>query len=79
MKFEIRSAKNGCILKVLEPSETGGNDELVYQSKAQDEFENFAEFLYEILENFGPSSSRYSEKRIYIEVRPGDKFEGGKE
>jgi len=77
MRFEIRRAKNGWILKVEEPSsEDAEADEVVYEEKHEDEVECFADFLRTLSEDFGPSTSRYSPKRIYIRIEPGDKFEG---
>jgi hypothetical protein len=69
MKFEVRSAKNGYIVTVDD------DDEIVCQTTHEDEIEAFAEFLFELLENYGPPTSRYSPKRIYITVQPGDKYE----
>ena len=75
MIFEIRHAKNGFILKVIDKKDTEGLNEIVYQEKYDDEIECFADFLHFLNEHFGPSTSRYSEKRIYISIEPGDKFE----
>lgn len=66
MKFELRYAKNGCILEI------DGN-EYVNQEVEDDEIECFAGFLREILDNYGPQDSRYEAKRIHIIVKPGDK------
>jgi len=51
----------------------------VHQQDEDDDVEAFAAFLYYLVENFGPSPSRYSPKRIYIRVEPGDKHEGSSE
>lgn len=66
----MQGAKNGLILH----SEEG---ELLYQEEndERDELERFAAFLWTILDYYGPSTSRYSAKRIYIDIRPGDKYE----
>jgi len=75
MLFEIRRVKNGCILKVtIGENETMEQDEVVYQEKYDEEVECFADFLRHLEEEYGPSNNRYSEKRIYITVKPGDKF-----
>ena len=75
MKFEIRRASNGAILRVeTDPADTPP-DEVVYQEREDDEVEAFAEFLRHLLEHYGPSTSRYSAKRIYVLVKPGDKYE----
>jgi hypothetical protein len=75
MIFEIKRAENGAILKVNSGIQNDETEEIVYQEKYDDEIECFADFLRYLEEHYGPSTSRYSEKRIYIEVRPGDKFE----
>lgn len=76
MRFEIRRARNGWILRVEHPSfEEGEPDEAVCQEKYDDEVECFADFLDAINEEFGPSTGRYSPKRICIRVEPGDKYE----
>ncbi len=76
MRFEIRRAANGWILKTqclwVDP---GDPDELVCQEEYDDEVDCFAGFLWSIDEHFGPSTSRYSPKRIVVRVEPGDKFE----
>lgn len=71
MKFEIKHHKNGWVL-TTEDDEEGvvgveGNDE--------DEIDCFARFLREIANSYGPTESRYSPKRIYIRVEPGDKWD----
>jgi len=43
------------------------------------EAESWADMLWLIDEHFGPVGSRHSEERVYIEIRPGDKFMDGKE
>ena len=76
MRFEIRSAGNGWIVRVEEPSSDGGEaDEFVCQDRYDDEVECFADFLRTLNDRFGPSTGRYSPKRIYIVVEPGDKLE----
>ena len=77
MRFEIRHAKNGWILRAEAPPTQGGRAaEVVCQEKYDDEIECFADFLRVLDEEFGPSTSRYSAKRIFIRVEPGDKHEG---
>jgi len=75
MKFEIRHALNGVILRVNhddgEPA-----DEIVYQEQEGGEIAAFAEFLDLLLTHYGPQSSRYSAKRISIRTEQGDKYEG---
>ncbi|MCK5376569.1 MAG: hypothetical protein KAJ97_05775, partial [Acidobacteria bacterium] len=50
--------------------------EVVWQEKHEDEVECFADFLRTLDYEFGPSTSRYSPKRIVVRVEPGDKYEG---
>jgi hypothetical protein len=76
MIFDIRRAKNGCILKFIHSAEgTSEMEEVVFQEKYDDEVECFADFLRLLNEEYGPSTSRYSPKRIYITVESGDKYE----
>ena len=74
MKSEIRRVKNGLVLKVADQEDGSLGDEVVYQEKYDDEVECFADFLRFLDDEYGPSTSRYSEKRIYVSVEPGDKF-----
>lgn len=74
MRFEIRNAWNGAILRV-ENRESNGPDEVVYQETEDDEVEAFAEFLRFLIDDYGPMTSRYSPKRIFVVVEPGDKYD----
>ena len=76
MKFEIRPAKNGLVLKVEHGREGEEPEEIVYQESDGNEIEAFADFLHFINDHYGPSTSRYSAKRIHITIEPGDKWEG---
>ncbi|MBN1868952.1 MAG: hypothetical protein JW847_00015 [Candidatus Omnitrophica bacterium] len=72
----MRRVENGYVLKVVDQDGNAGEPkEIVYQEKYEDEVECFADFLRYLDEHYGPSTSRYSEKRIYIRVEPGDKCE----
>ena len=73
MKFEIRGANNGVILRIDIDGEEA--QEIVYQEREGGEIEAFADFLRTIVDDFGPTTSRYSPKRIYIRVEAGDKYE----
>jgi hypothetical protein len=72
MRFEIKRAKNGYTVSCNSEEEP-----LVFQeiSDELEEIEAWACFLRELNDMYGPSTSRYSAKRIYIDVRPGDKHE----
>lgn len=76
MKFEIRSVKNGVLLKVDHGLDEGEPEEIVYQESDGNEIEAFADFLHFLNDHYGPSTSRYSPKRIRITVEPGDKWQG---
>jgi len=75
MKFEIRRVQNGAVLRVEADYPDAETEEIVYQEMEADEIEAFAEFLRCLVEHYGPQTSRYSPKRIYISVEPGDKYE----
>ncbi len=69
-KFTVKNALNGFTLS----SDEG---ELLYQSSDDDtdEVDRFAEFLWAVNEHYGPTTSRYSAKRVRISIEPGDKYE----
>ena len=71
MQFEIKKADNGYIF-MLKEADLG--ETLVFQELHEDRIDCFADFLRTILDNYGPTDSRYSEKRIYITVEHGDKY-----
>jgi hypothetical protein len=73
MKFEIRRTKNGALLRVEHDDPEGETEEICYQETDDNEIEAFADFLRFLDEHYGPSTSRYSAKRIHILVKPGDK------
>jgi len=74
MKFEIRRVQNGAVLRVESEGEDSG-EEIVYQEQEDYEIEAFADFLRHLVDHYGPTTSRYSPKRISIRVEPGDKYE----
>lgn len=76
MKFEIRPAKNGFVLTIDHGRENEEPEEIVYQERDGNEIVAFADFLHFINDHYGPSTSRYSAKRIQITIEPGDKWEG---
>lgn len=75
MKFEIKRVKNGWI---CETENSDGEKEIIVgrEGGEQEEIENFKTFVEEIIEEYGPMDSRYSEKRLRVFCIPGDKFEG---
>ena len=74
MKFEIRRVQNGAVLLVESEGKDSG-EEIVYQEQEDAEIEAFADFLRHLVDHYGPTTSRYSPKRISIRVEPGDKYE----
>lgn len=75
MKFEIRRVQNGAVLRVEPEIPDEEAKEIVYQETETGEIEAFADFLRLLLEHYGPTTSRYSPRRIRIVIEPGDKFE----
>lgn len=79
--IKINQVSNGWILTTedvsLQADETPQT--VVFQYKEDDEsdeVETFRNLLLEVIEVIGPQTSRYSKKKIYIEIKPGDKVEG---
>jgi len=70
MKLELTRIENGVLLKVND-----GIAYLCYQEMYDNEHDAFAALLRVICDNYGPSDSRYSEKRIHIITKHGDKYE----
>jgi hypothetical protein len=62
MKFEIRHAANGVILRVEDENPDALPEEVVYQEQEHADIEAFADFLRHILDHYGPATSRYSPK-----------------
>jgi hypothetical protein len=76
MFFEIKHVNNGVLLTASYLHiENADHDEFVYQAIEDGEHEAFVEFLRLICDTYGPSDSRYDDKRIYIVLAPGDKHE----
>ncbi len=79
MKLTIEQVNNGYILRVddCEDSRTlvFSTDERLDEKDNQGEINSCVSLLWNILDLIGPSTSRYSPSRIYIDVRPGDKYE----
>jgi hypothetical protein len=81
-KVTIQKVDNGYIIE----HDTGFEDDKVqrlvceeregdFMSEDSGEVDAFASLLWTLNEMIGPSTSRYAKKRIYIEVKPGDKYE----
>lgn len=68
----IDRAINGWILTYKDEEAT---DTYVFDEgeNEEDEANSFANLLWRVKSLIGPSDSRYSAHRVFIEVRPGDK------
>jgi hypothetical protein len=73
MKCEIRHVQNGVVLEIWDRGD-GESHEIVYQETETDEVEAFADFLRYLVDHYGPTTSRYSPKRVVVLVEPGDKY-----
>jgi hypothetical protein len=77
--LKIKEADNGWIVETIESNDSVR--EYVFQFDdcqgvgAKTDVEAFREVLWKINELLGPSTSRYSEQRIYIKIDKGDKLE----
>ncbi|MFH1222989.1 MAG: hypothetical protein V1647_01430 [Pseudomonadota bacterium] len=75
-KFEIKNGKNGLTLSINDGEDT---ETIVYQEPEylpeRAEYDLFQEFLFNILNDYGPSSSRYSKYRLKIVLDHGDKYD----
>ena len=69
--------KNGIVITVETGDDENGARYLWQRDDDTDDdresLSRLADVLRAIVDDWGPSTSRYSEARIYIEVRPGDK------
>lgn len=75
MKYTIKKAVNGWTIEREVEGEVE-TDVLVGVEDEMNETKAFITFLYDIVDNFGPTSGRYSEERIRVVRVPGDKYEG---
>lgn len=83
MKLTIETASNGWLIR-KEPDELDDRSELHVFSHS-DSFDDtaevhaFARVLWCLNDLIGPSTSRYSKARVYVEVKPGDKHDDYKD
>lgn len=77
--IKIQYAQNGWILTHTEEGEPDRLFVFSHNGSDQSEVEAFRDLLWQVNDIYGPSTSRYSEHRIYIKVQPGDKHEDYKE
>lgn len=83
MKLTIETAANGWLIR-KEPDEIDERSEVYVFSyndspEGVDEVKSFSHFLWQLNDLIGPSTSRYSAARIYVQVKPGDKHEDYKD
>lgn len=69
MEVIIKRVENGWTVK-----DVSIDKEYVYAIE-DSEVQSFKEVLYDLDDIIGPTTSRYSKERIYIEIRQGDKHE----
>lgn len=71
MKCELKLVNNGWVLEY----EIDGETQTYVMEKGVDEVIAFRNFLQVVDEQLGPTTSRYSPKRIALLIVPGDKSE----
>jgi len=74
----IKVADNGFILShtVTFDNDPPDHTDYVYQNNEEDDgLSAMADMLRTINDLLGPSTSRYSKERIYVNIEPGDKYE----
>jgi hypothetical protein len=77
--IKIQYATNGWLLTQTEEGEPDRLFVFSHTGSEQSEVEAFRDLLATVDDIYGPTTSRYSEYRIYIKVQPGDKHEDYKE
>ena len=83
MKLIIETASNGWLIR-KEPDEIDDMPQLHVFSHCDGfddtaEVNAFAHMLHTLNDLIGPTTSRYSKARVYVEVKPGDKYEDDKD
>jgi len=73
--IKIQYAQNGWLLTHSEEGEPDRLFVFSHTESDQSEVEAFRDLLWQVNNIYGPSTSRYSEHRIYIRIEPGDKHE----
>jgi hypothetical protein len=71
--IKIQYATNGWLLTLVEEGEIDKLYVFSHGDSEQSEIEAFRELLTAVHDIYGPTTSRYSEHRIYIRIEPGDK------
>lgn len=75
MKITIESADNGWIVHYKQVTRRKAVFSVPNNGGDAQEVETFSNVLWFINEQIGPTTGRYSPARIYVEVKPGDKYE----
>jgi hypothetical protein len=79
MKLTITTADNGYILEypneLLTTSDDVHTDCEVFVIENDNSAKAIQHLLYSIIDVLDVSGSRYDKERVYVEVRPGDKYE----
>lgn len=76
----IKRAFNGYILESTEEDPTAPQLPTLYaeniaENNEEAQAEVLVNLLYGVLDELGYTPSRYAKARVYIEIRPGDKYE----
>lgn len=81
MTLTIHSCENGWLIEHEYPWEENERTDLyVFQGYEElEDVEACADMLRMVNELVGPTTSRYSEKRVHVSTEPGDKFGDSKE
>jgi len=77
--IKIQYAQNGWLLTHTEEGEPDRLHVFSHNGSDQSEVEAFRDLLATVEDIYGPTTSRYSEHRIYIKIQPGDKHEDYKD
>ena len=74
MKFEIRSTKNGAVLRVEHDYPEGETEEICYQETEHGEIEAFADFLRYLVDHYGPHHwTLLPQAHLHQRQTPGDR------
>lgn len=79
MKVTIEMAANGWLIRTQSDFPEDMPETFVYSHVDDfddtDEVKAFAKVLWRVNDLIGPTTSRHSKARIYVEVKPGDKHD----
>lgn len=77
--LKIKRVDNGYVIKHIVESKVVSNQVVEFAASDDGEVEAMQYLLWLVNEAIGPATTRYSGKRISIQLVPGDKFEDGSE